>query len=75
LGSGQGASPAFGTADLTNCEREQIHLAASIQPYGALLLLREQDGVIVQASAQAGPFMGVSGDLLGRPLKELGGNL
>ena len=75
MGSGQGASPAFGKADLTNCEREQIHLAASIQPYGALLLLREPDGVIVQASAQAGSFMGASGDLLGRPLKALGGNL
>ena len=24
-------SPAFGTADLSNCEREEIHLAASIQ--------------------------------------------
>ena len=35
--------PAFGQADLSNCEREQIHLAASIQPHGALLLLREPD--------------------------------
>ena len=75
LSSGQGASPAFGKADLTNCEREQIHLAASIQPYGALLVLREPDGVIVQASAQASAFMGVCGDVLGRPLKALGGNL
>ena len=41
MGSAQGTTPAFGTANLTNCEREQIHLAASIQPYGALLLLRE----------------------------------
>ena len=42
-------SPAFGQADLSNCEREQIHLAASIQPHGALLLVREADGVVVQA--------------------------
>ena len=28
--------PAFGEADLSNCEREQIHLAGSIQPHGAL---------------------------------------
>jgi light-regulated signal transduction histidine kinase (bacteriophytochrome) len=72
---GQGSSPAFGTADLSNCEREQIHLAASIQPYGAFLLLRETDGVIVQASARAGPFLGLAGDLLGRPVKTLGGDL
>ena len=75
MGSGQGMSPAFGTANLSNCEREQIHLAASIQPYGALLLVREPDGVIVQASAQAGAFLGLSGDLLGAPLKALGGDL
>jgi chemotaxis family two-component system sensor kinase Cph1 len=33
--------PAFGQADLSNCEREPIHLAGSIQPNGALLVARE----------------------------------
>ena len=75
MGSGQGTSPAFGTANLTNCEREQIHLAASIQPYGALLLLREPDGVIVQCSEKARDFLGLRQDLLGTPLKALGGDL
>ena len=75
MGSAQGASPAFGSANLSNCEREQIHLAASIQPYGALLLLREPDGVIVQASAGASAFLGLSSDLVGTPLKALGGTL
>ena len=75
MGSGQGTSPAFGTANLTNCEREQIHLAASIQPYGALLLLREPDGVIVQCSEKARDFLGLGQDLLGTPLKALGGDL
>ena len=75
MGSGQGASPAFGTANLTNCEREQIHLAASIQPYGALLLLREPDGLIVQCSEQASAFLGLPIDLLGTPLAALGGDL
>ena len=32
-------SPAFGQADLTNCERELIHLAGSVQPHGVLLVL------------------------------------
>ena len=32
--------PAFGEADLSNCERELIHLAGSVQPHGALLVLR-----------------------------------
>ena len=75
MGSGQGTSPAFGMANLTNCEREQIHLAASIQPHGALLLLREPDGVIVQCSEKAGAFLGLPGEVLGNTLQSLGGDL
>ena len=43
-------SPSFGRASLDNCEREQIHLAGSIQPHGALLVLREPDLTIQQVS-------------------------
>ena len=50
-------TPAFGQADLTNCEREQIHLAGSIQPHGALLVLREPDFTVVQASANAADLL------------------
>ncbi|NKC32662.1 GAF domain-containing protein [Falsiroseomonas selenitidurans] len=63
-------SPAFGNADLSNCEREQIHLAASIQPHGALLALREPDLVVLQASANARAFLGLDASPLGRPLAE-----
>ncbi|TCZ59747.1 GAF domain-containing protein [Roseicella aquatilis] len=66
------ASPAFGQADLSNCEREQIHLAASIQPHGALLLLREPELTVVQASANAAALLG--GPVLGQPLGTLGGD-
>ncbi|MDN3563440.1 GAF domain-containing protein [Paeniroseomonas aquatica] len=68
-------APGFGEADLSNCEREQIHLAASIQPHGALLLIREADGVVVQASANAGTLLGLPEGVLGLPLAALGGNL
>ena len=64
-------SPAFGEADLSNCEREQIHLAAGIQPHGALLLVREPDLSIVQCSANAAGFLGVAGDLVARRLADL----
>jgi two-component system, chemotaxis family, sensor kinase Cph1 len=67
--------PAFGQADLSNCEREQIHLAGSIQPHGVLLLVRETDGVILQASANAREFLKSKDDLLGRSLQSLGGDL
>ncbi len=69
-------SPAFGQADLSNCERELIHLAGSIQPHGALLVLRERDGLVVQASANCGDLLGLPADrLLMRPLSVLGGDL
>ncbi len=52
--------PAFGSADLSNCERELIHLAGSIQPSGALLVVREPDFTVVQASENAPTILGLS---------------
>jgi two-component system, chemotaxis family, sensor kinase Cph1 len=67
--------PGFGQADLSNCEREQIHLAGSIQPHGALLLLRESDNVIVQTSANAATFLGLEGPIVGQRLERIPGDL
>jgi len=67
--------PAFGHADLSNCEREQIHLAASIQPHGALLVIDERTRIIVQASENTAKFLGLRGGVLGVPVEELGGDL
>jgi PAS domain S-box-containing protein len=68
------ATPAFGQADLSNCEREQIHLAGSIQPHGALLLVGEPDQTIVQVSANAAAFLGLD-QLLGRSLADIPGDI
>lgn len=68
-------SPPFGAANLSNCEREQIHLAGSIQPHGALLALREGDRLIAQESANAAAFLGMSGALRGLHPSKLGGDL
>ena len=68
-------TPAFGQADLSNCEREQIHLAGSIQPHGALLLVSEPDHRVIQASVNAADFLGLDGDILNRPIEELEGDL
>ena len=81
--SGQGpaspsAEPDFDAPDLADCEREQIHLVGSIQPHGCLLVVREPDQVIVQASANAGAMLGVDGvpgGVVGRKLRDLGGDL
>jgi light-regulated signal transduction histidine kinase (bacteriophytochrome) len=68
-------APAFGTADLSNCELEQIQFADSIQPSGALLVVNEPQHVIIQSSANAAEFLGIPGPLLGRTLASLPGNL
>jgi chemotaxis family two-component system sensor kinase Cph1 len=69
------ASPAFGQADLTNCERELIHLAGSVQPFGVLLTLQGPQFTIVQASTNTVALLGPAAtSLLGRPLDTLGGD-
>ena len=75
MGTLRNENPAFGQADLSNCEREQIHLAGSIQPHGALLLASEPELVVVQSSTNAGAFLDIDGGVLERRLNELGGNL
>ncbi len=68
-------SPRFGHADLSNCERELIHLAGSVQPHGMLLVLCVQSLVVEQATANVAGFLGVSlDDVLQRPLGALGGD-
>ena len=68
--------PAFGKADLTNCERELIHLAGSVQPHGVLLALREPSLVILQASANVDSVLGTAVDaLLDQPVGRLGGDV
>jgi PAS domain S-box-containing protein len=68
-------APAFGEADLSNCEREQIHLAGSIQPHGALLVVREPDLLVLQASANAARFLGLEAPVLGRSLDTFSADL
>jgi two-component system, chemotaxis family, sensor kinase Cph1 len=70
------SSPAFGTADLSNCDRELIQFAGSIQPHGLLLVLQEPRLRIVQASRTAAPLLGRSLDwLLLNDVHQLGGDL
>jgi chemotaxis family two-component system sensor kinase Cph1 len=69
-------SPAFGQADLTNCERELIHLAGSVQPHGLLLALREPELRIMLTSANVLAHLGQPGEaLLRQSVSELGGDV
>jgi PAS domain S-box-containing protein len=68
--------PAFGQADLSNCDRELIHLAGSIQPHGLLWVLQEPELHIVQASATSAALLGCTmAQLLGMPLAAWGGDM
>lgn len=55
--------------DLTNCDREPIHIPGQIQPYGVLLALQEPELTILQASQNIGLWCNQTAEaLLGQPL-------
>ena len=51
-------APALG-ADITNCDREPIHIPGSVQPHGALLALDPEELQIVQAGGNTIQILGV----------------
>lgn len=60
-----------GAVDLTNCEREPIHLLGHIQGHGCLLALSETL-TVVHASQTAEAWFGIDApDLLGKPIDTL----
>lgn len=47
--------------DLTNCDREPIHIPGSIQPHGAMLVVSPGDFSVLHASANFGEITGYPG--------------
>jgi len=65
-----GATP--NALDLTSCDREPIHIPASVQPHGALLALDPETFQIVQAGGDTqGILGGPPGSLLGQKLSDV----
>ena len=57
--------------DLTNCDREPIHVPGAIQPHGALIAT-DRDLVVRQASANLAAYLGVDVTAaVGQPLRAL----
>ena len=53
------------------CDREAIHLVNAIQPHAALLVVREPELEILQASANTGDFLGFApAELIGSRLTD-----
>ncbi len=64
----------FASVNLTNCDREPIHIPSLIQPHGLLIVLTEPDLRIAQVSANCFEFLGIAiADLLDHPLAEFTG--
>ncbi|SDO53428.1 Bacteriophytochrome (light-regulated signal transduction histidine kinase) [Klenkia soli] len=62
--------------DLSNCEREPIHVPGSIQPRGALLAVSEPDLLVEQVSENLLDVVGIPWtQALGRPLAEVLGTV
>ncbi|MET0971250.1 MAG: HWE histidine kinase domain-containing protein [Tardiphaga sp.] len=58
--------------DLTNCDREPIHIPGTIQPYGYLLACDGSVGIVRRHSSNAAAMLGLDdGDLNGRRLDDL----
>ncbi|NTU80583.1 MAG: GAF domain-containing protein [Chloroflexales bacterium] len=58
--------------DLTNCDREPIHIPGRIQPFGMLVVLSRVDLTILQVSANIAGGLAVAPEaLLGRPVDAL----
>jgi light-regulated signal transduction histidine kinase (bacteriophytochrome)/CheY-like chemotaxis protein len=58
------------SVDLTNCDKEPIHVPGSIQPHGAMLVLDSSSYNVSYVSSNIGQFLGVQlSDLLGQPLE------
>ncbi len=55
--------------NLTNCDREPIHIPSLIQPHGVLMVLSELDLRVIQVSENTSDILGIAPvDLLDRPL-------
>jgi light-regulated signal transduction histidine kinase (bacteriophytochrome)/CheY-like chemotaxis protein len=61
-----------GAVDLTNCDREPIHLIGSIQSFGLLITVSADAWVVTRASRSAAQWLGLSPQhLIGRSLASI----
>jgi len=59
-------------ADLTDCDREPIHIPGTIQPFGILFVLAEPSLTVTQVSENVGDHLSLRvEDVLGQPLASL----
>jgi light-regulated signal transduction histidine kinase (bacteriophytochrome)/CheY-like chemotaxis protein len=65
------AEPLLASVDLTNCDREPIHLLGSIQPFGFLIAVATADWTVTRASRNVFDWLDVTPErFFGRPLDQ-----
>jgi light-regulated signal transduction histidine kinase (bacteriophytochrome) len=52
------------SADLTNCDREPIHIPGAILPHGAMLVLQSETFEVLQVAGDLQGLLGVSSETL-----------
>jgi light-regulated signal transduction histidine kinase (bacteriophytochrome)/CheY-like chemotaxis protein len=57
--------------DLTNCDREPIHIPGSIQSHGCLIATDINASIILRHSSNLPAAFGIDGEINGRPLESL----
>src|SRR5919202_841848 len=57
--------------DLTNCDREPIHIPGSIQPHGVLLVVDPVSEVVLQAAGDTASTLATQRSPLGLPIRDL----
>jgi light-regulated signal transduction histidine kinase (bacteriophytochrome)/CheY-like chemotaxis protein len=57
--------------DLTNCDREPIHIPGSVQCHGCLIACDPQGGTVRRHSSNAGEMLELPDEIIGRDLGEL----
>jgi light-regulated signal transduction histidine kinase (bacteriophytochrome) len=66
-----GGGAATFAVDISNCEREPIHVPGTIQPFGFLIAVTA-DWLVSRVSANSADFIGLAPDaLLGRPIADI----
>jgi light-regulated signal transduction histidine kinase (bacteriophytochrome)/CheY-like chemotaxis protein len=65
--------PNADAVDLTNCDREPIHIPGSIQPHGCLIACDISGAVILHHSENVASMLGIEGEINGWRLEDLVG--
>jgi len=61
--------------DLTNCDREPIHIPGSIQPHGCMIVCDVNASEVLRHSANAPAMLGLASDINGQRLEALLGEV